>query len=83
MAADASTGVIDYSNHLNGAIAQKLVIDDIITEGTGDLSDLLGANAETTGILKTAIASAEAVSYVYEEIATAIAAARSLGCSRH
>jgi len=67
-------GEIDYSNHLNGAVAQKLVIDEAISEGTANLTDLVKPASEAASILKTAVASAEAVSHVSKEIATTIAA---------
>ncbi|MBO93722.1 MAG: hypothetical protein CMI32_02335, partial [Opitutales bacterium] len=71
---DLGDDVVDFTDQLNGAVAQKLVIDDLITEGESSLGDLVGANAETTGILNTAVASAEAVAYVSSEIANTIAA---------
>ena len=69
-----AAGEIDYSNHLNGAVAQKLVIEEAIAEGSAKLTDLVKPASESVSILKTAVASAEAVSHVSKEIATTIAA---------
>ena len=71
-------GAIDYSNHLNGAVAQKLALDEFFSENADkSLSDLIGATAAASDaageatLISTVTATAAAVSDVSKDLATA------------